>query len=305
MKKAGIMNNPLVSIIILTYNNIEYFNSCINSIFEQSYNRMEIIISDDCSNNFNENNIKEYIEKNKGKNIVNYKIIYHEKNLGTVKNFNNAIIESSGEIIIPVAVDDCFYDKNAVKYIVKYFLDNNNLILTYCRVICKEEDSKIKEILPTKKQINLLYGDVSKLFKSLCKVNFISGASTSYSRKFFSKYGLFDEEYKLLEDYPKYLQVLRQGEKIHFLPRILIKYRLGGISTRKVINPILKSDFDFVIKKEILPYKKKVGSFLYRLKKFEYYKAKKKYLLIILMIIFPDIVFYKVLKKIKIVDKNI
>ena len=44
----------LVSIIVMIYNNKQYIKECLNSILNQSYKNIEIIISDDNSNNFDE-----------------------------------------------------------------------------------------------------------------------------------------------------------------------------------------------------------------------------------------------------------
>lgn len=299
------MEKPLVSIIILTYNNFRYFKQCIDSILCQDYKKIEIIISDDFSKSFDEKSIENYLETKKCSNIMNYKIIVNKQNLGTVKNFNNAIKNSSGDYIIPLSIDDCFDNNKVISSIVDKFLSSNSLILTGYRNVYNENLDKFICKLPNSKHVKLIEGDISELYRDLCKKNFISGACTAYSKKLFNLYGLFDEDYKLLEDLPKVLQVLREDVRIEFLDTAIIKYRLGGISTSNKVNPILRNDFDLVIKKEILPYREKVGIFIYRLKKFEYLKnstLESKYKLIIFYI---DIVLYKICCKLNIFLKNL
>ncbi|MDP4142956.1 MAG: glycosyltransferase [Bacillota bacterium] len=289
-------DNPLVSVIVLSYNNLKYFKQCIDSILLQDYNNIEIIVSDDCSEKFPIEYFREYIEKYKGSNIVNYKIISNEKNVGTVKNFNNAIRESNGTYIISLAIDDCFYDRNVVNSIVESFITNKCLILTGYKAVCEEGNDEPSYMEPKQSQIRLLNEGGNKLFRALCEGNFISGACTSYHRSFFEKYGYFNEEYRLLEDYPKYLKIVREGEKIYFLNIPLIKYRLGGVSTSKKPNPILAQDLALSIKKEILLHKDKIGFFIYRLKKFEYCRINKSLPMYVLCLIYLDVVFYKKLK---------
>ncbi|AGY76815.1 glycosyltransferase [Clostridium autoethanogenum] len=289
------MNNPLVSVIVLTYNNLIYFDRCINSILEQTYDNIELIISDDCSKQFDKCIYEQHIKANKSNNIVNYKIVSNNINLGTVKNFNNAIKISNGKYIIPLAVDDCFYDKNVVTCIVKKFINQNCLILTGYRKVYNN-DGTIEKIFPKKRHIKVLKSYQDKLYKKLCKENFISGSCTSYSRQLFSRYGFFDEKYRLLEDYPKYLQITRNHEKIYFIDKIIIEYTMGGVSSSP--NPILKKDFNLTIKNEILPYKNLTGTFMNRLKKFEYLRSISKRFKCKLLVSYLDIVIYKIINKI-------
>jgi glycosyltransferase involved in cell wall biosynthesis len=44
------MNKPLISFLLLSYNQEEYINDAVDGAFSQTYSTLEIIISDDCSN---------------------------------------------------------------------------------------------------------------------------------------------------------------------------------------------------------------------------------------------------------------
>lgn len=292
------MEKPLVSIIILTYNNSQYFKSCIDSVLSQNYEKIEIIINDDFSKTFNKEYIRDYLETNKRFNIISYKIITNKQNLGTVKSFNNSIKKSNGEYIIPLAIDDCLNDNNVISSIVDKFITSNSLILTGYRNVYDNELNRYISTMPNLKQVNLIKGDTNRLYREVCKENFISGSCTAYSRELFNIYGLFDEEYRLLEDMPKILKLLRENEHIEFLDIAIIKYRLGGISTSNKINPILQEDFYLTIKKEILPYRDKTGLFINRLKRFEYLKNSNLESKYKLGILYLDIVIYKIFYKI-------
>lgn len=69
----------LFSVIILTYNNTEYLFGLLDSLFKQTYNNIELIISDDASTSFDMNKIDNYIKSNKKNNIVSYQIIIRKK----------------------------------------------------------------------------------------------------------------------------------------------------------------------------------------------------------------------------------
>ena len=55
----------LITIILTNYNNEEYIYKAIDSILEQDYGNIELIITDDCSKKFDKDKINNYIDKNK------------------------------------------------------------------------------------------------------------------------------------------------------------------------------------------------------------------------------------------------
>lgn len=58
--------------------------------------------------------------------------------------------------------------------------------------------------------------------------------------KHFFKYGLYDEKYTLLEDYPRWIKLTEKGVNIVFWDHIVVKYRKGGVSSKP--NIILQKD---------------------------------------------------------------
>lgn len=219
----------------------------------QDYPRIEVIIADDGSENFDKKFIENLFSKS-GKNIVNLEIIHHEKNIGTVRNLNNAIKKSNGNYFIGLAADDMYYDNQTVSKIIRFFKETKAYVVTSKRAVFEGDKRNVREVLPSSEDEIYLYKNPEILFRRLCIGNFISGACTFYSRKCFEKYGLFDESYVLLEDYPYYLRLTRIGVKIDYLRLTTILYRWGGISTSGKHNKLLLSDFKTSIVKEVFPF---------------------------------------------------
>lgn len=65
-----------ISVIVSAYNTESYIEKCINSLINQSYSNMEIIIVNDCSTDKTREKLVQY------ENIQNIKIIDNEKNMG-------------------------------------------------------------------------------------------------------------------------------------------------------------------------------------------------------------------------------
>jgi len=80
--------NKIFTVIILSYNNLQYIEECLQSVLNQDYGYIEIIVSDDCSDNFDMIKIEKHIKDNRKDNIVNFIINRNEKNLGIVRNLN-------------------------------------------------------------------------------------------------------------------------------------------------------------------------------------------------------------------------
>ncbi len=95
----------LVSIALATYNGEEFLESQLESLVEQDYPNLEIVICDDCST---DNTIKII------KNFINYfpdkiKLLVNNKNLGFVYNFEKAISLCNGDYIALSDQDDIWY----------------------------------------------------------------------------------------------------------------------------------------------------------------------------------------------------
>ena len=242
-----------ISIITLTYRNWHMLETAIKSVFEQDYHdvtQVEYLIVDDGTLDFDAEFVSGLVEKHEPlrrfKKSINVKIIRNSSNVGTVASFNNAIKKSTGNIIIPLSADDCFYDDNTVSHIVNNFKKSGAKIITGQRAVFCEKMIVQQEVLPSKKHAKLFgEGRENDLLNYIAiHGNIISGASTYYHREIFNQYGLFDTRYTLLEDCPFYCKLLADGCNIYLLSYPTIKYRSGGVSSKGNFNPLLLRDFE-------------------------------------------------------------
>jgi glycosyltransferase involved in cell wall biosynthesis len=94
-------NNPLVTVICLCYNQEDYVVESLNSVLNQSYGFIELIIVDDLSTDNSKKTILNWLKKN-----PKIQFISNESNLGITKSFNKALGFAKGEYIIDLAADD-------------------------------------------------------------------------------------------------------------------------------------------------------------------------------------------------------
>ncbi|OYW44360.1 hypothetical protein B7Z28_00150 [Candidatus Saccharibacteria bacterium 32-45-3] len=116
------MNKPLISIIITNYNYGQFIPKAIESVFEQTYPNIELVIINDGSTDDSDEVIREIIDKNPDRNI---KYITRE-NHGVVYTRNEGIEVASGEYICYLDADDYFnkdYIENSYYIAIEFGAD--------------------------------------------------------------------------------------------------------------------------------------------------------------------------------------
>ncbi|MDP5200121.1 glycosyltransferase family 2 protein [Flavobacterium sp. DG2-3] len=109
-------NLPLVTVICLCYNHDKFVIEALNSIVNQTYKNIEIIVADDFSNDSSVKEIKEWQKKHS-----HAKLVINESNLGNTKTFNKALKLSNGDYIIDLAADDILLPNCVEEQISTFF----------------------------------------------------------------------------------------------------------------------------------------------------------------------------------------
>ena len=245
-----------VSVIILSYNNLTYLEQAINSVLIQDYANIQLIVSDDCSDFFDVNLVNQYIDKVKKNNIRHFIVSSNEKNMGTVRNLNNALMKATGEIIVPFAADDVLHDSTVISNFVKRFEEDSSLRVLTSQVHLYDVNlENCVGVALSENYINvLLFSDFSRLYGELALNCFIPSGGTAYRRILFDQQGYFDEALRLVEDWPYFLKLTRTKVKIGYGDFISAKHRDNGVSknTAGALNEQYQTDLIHVIEQEIL-----------------------------------------------------
>lgn len=115
-----------ISIIIPTYNRVNYLKQAIDSALEQDYDDFEIVVSDNASTDGTASLLREYI----GHPKVHY--FCNNTNIGMVQNWRRAIFElACGEWFILLSDDDYLIDKNYLRNASNLITKKSNLTLIY------------------------------------------------------------------------------------------------------------------------------------------------------------------------------
>lgn len=117
------MNKPLVSIALATYNGEKFIRQQMDSLLAQDYPNLEIVVSDDCSQDSTWEVLQNYALKDN-----RIKLLPREKNVGYVNNFIRVFMACKGELISPCDQDDIWYP-NKISRLVAEMGDAS---LIYC-----------------------------------------------------------------------------------------------------------------------------------------------------------------------------
>lgn len=233
--------NPLLSVLVITYNQEKYIRQTLNSIVNQEHHySYEIVIGDDCSTDRTRNIIAEY--EKKYPEII--KPLYNKKNLGLIGNYFNVINHCSGKYIMECAGDDWWLPGKIVKQI-EYLNCHEDIGLCYGKAKCYDENGI---------SLNYSIGAKIKSFDDLILENKIPAVSVCFQRVLFENYrNQINPQDKnwLMEDYPMWLWFSKES-KIQFLDEDFAAYRLlsGSITHSKDLEKNVNFEYNcYEIKK--------------------------------------------------------
>lgn len=228
-------NLPLVTCIITCYKKFDYLFEAIKSVLIQDYPRIELLVTDDGSALFPQEEIVSYIQNNAKGNIEHFYVHHHSKNIGTVRNINSMLKIATGDYFIGLDGDDVFYDETVFSRVVGRFLEMGVDFLSCSRLQCDEQLNPIK-IIPTEESKLLIkkLDTPRKQFDSVSVFRFLdiaSGSAMYFSRENIQRMGLFDENYRNWQDGPRIAEYVRLGKMIPTAFDITsVRYRDGGVS---------------------------------------------------------------------------
>lgn len=257
------MKGPLVSFSITSYNNYKYIFEAVDSVLKQNYPRIQLIISNDGSKDFNEQELQNYIDTHKDSNIEEVMIKNHETNQGTVRNVEYCRSQSKGEYLMYMAADDGLNGPDVLsRYVAEFERLGKDAVVLCSRVaMCGEKLDDIQSYEPNEEGIAAIRSSTPlELFGRLSHTWTIPTTSCMYRREVYELVGTYDTDYFIMEDGPLFIKLARKGIKIHWLNDFTAAlHRGGGISHGNSLNlseSYRKYRYDEIIfyKKEILPF---------------------------------------------------
>lgn len=228
-------SEPLISIIVITYNSSEYLLETLESAKAQTYRNIELVISDDCSTDDTVALCKTWLRENKSR-FTAAKLIESEVNTGTSANSNRGLSHSTGVWTKFIAGDD-FLLPECISENIEFAKRTNAEFI--CSKMKTLENGKLNE--PEHRRIQQIITTYSRKnqIKQMLRLNFIPTPSVFLKRDLLVQNGGFDETIPMIEDTPMWIKLLTRGTVFFFLDKYTVVYRKSPDSVsdiRKSIN---------------------------------------------------------------------
>lgn len=203
--------NPLVSVIIPAYNAEKFIQKTLESVLNQTYNNIEVLVVDDGSQDKTAEIVKFIVQQD------SRVILLQQENTGVAAARNLAISKSRGEYIAPIDADDIWFPQNLEKQVQCIITSNINVGLVYSWSVYIDE----ADFLTGGFAASPIEGEV---YTTLVYQDFIGNGSCCLIRRdCFKKIG----DYKNCpgsEDFDLYIRIAEYYQ-FRVVPEFLIGYR--------------------------------------------------------------------------------
>jgi GT2 family glycosyltransferase len=261
-------NNPLVTILVVTYNSSRFVLETLESAKYQTYENIELIVTDDNSSDETIDICRKWIEENKLR-FVRTKIVTANRNTGIPANFNRGVNVSNGLWIKCIAGDDLLAE-DCIQELIYYIHTQQEDIRILSSDIVKFFENSIKEGR-IEKNPNVWFcsreSSAKDQYEMLLRFNRVFASTVIIRRDLLLSVHGFDERFKLLEDWPLWIKITSAGYKIYHLEKALIFYRLHENNLSQttdqsyIYHPVNRIDISFKEKEIIhrLPIVERLG----------------------------------------------
>lgn len=228
------MDSPLVSVIIVTYNSDKYIIETLESVKNQIYPNIELIVTDDFSSDNTVNLCKDWLTNNESR-FVHCHLEKSAINTGVAPNANRGIKKCTGVWVKILAGDDILLP-NCIKDNIEYVRTRENVKVLFSKMIpfvirdniMVKSDSK-----PSSCDIDFFSLSIEDKIHKLLFRNLLPAPTSFILLSILTMYP-YNEEFPFMEDYPEWINLLSHGVDFSFLAKETVLYRLSESSISSV-----------------------------------------------------------------------
>lgn len=209
--------------IVLTYNQAKFVSSAIQGVLSQDCDPLDILISDDASDDGTFEMICECVHQYKGPH--NVRLNCNTRNLGLSEHINWCMSILENDVIIVGAGDDVSLPHRAKRVLDAF--DDRATLLVHSRVELMDREGE--HLNAEYDYSSVLFFNTTHRIAAAKSMSLYIGATGAWHRKLFEKYGPITEDNVYEDLVLGFRAALEAGVKLIDEP--LVRYRIGGMSS--------------------------------------------------------------------------
>lgn len=222
---------PLVSVVVLTYNSEATLAETLASIAQQDYGNIEILICDDGSSDGTMAIASGWRQELAGR-FERIALLPSARNQGICRNVAAGYAAARGTWIKPIAGDDILAPQAISRYVLSARSNNHAVVVSAITPFSDLPGGGRTwgAALPAKADLALFAGPPGALLSALLLRNVIPAPGTFIERAALEEVGGVDLDFMHLDDWPLWIRLLRGQKQIGFCAEPLVGYRVGAQS---------------------------------------------------------------------------
>ncbi len=211
---------PRVSVVVTCYNYGRYVAEAVDSLLNQTFQALEVIVIDDASPDGSAAVIRERYSEH-----PRVKLILHEKNRGHIASYNEGLATARGEFMGVLAADDFALARDAIERQVSAFDANPRVGFVYSAYAMVDERSqRFRDFQPWPADYTR---DGFEEFRALLGANYVPHSGTLVRRSAHEQLGWYDPELPHAGDWDLWLRVASRYD-VGYIAEPLYAYRVHG-----------------------------------------------------------------------------
>lgn len=220
-------NLPLVTVLVCTFRSSRTVIETLKSVKAQTYDNIELIVSDDCSPDDTIEVCSNWLNSNSMR-FRHYELVTSELNTGVSGNINRGAARGHGKWLKVIAGDDLL-TPSAIEDFVSYVTKHPEVRICVSDVECFSDEGDVPNYVHNKysSYFILEHESYPEQWKRICRGNIFVGPAYFVNRELFDEVGGYSAEYGNGEEWPFIYNILKHGNRVYTIDKKLVKYRIS------------------------------------------------------------------------------